>query len=78
MCLPAQVELQRAVQECSETEGGEDDKEDDGGGRGGADTGGVHRRLLNILNRLLQEGAASGEGGAAWEVKGHVHTALNF
>uniref|UniRef100_UPI0037E7E268 divergent protein kinase domain 1C n=1 Tax=Semicossyphus pulcher TaxID=241346 RepID=UPI0037E7E268 len=78
--LPMQVELQRAVQECSETEGGGEDREEDGGGGGGEPGGGrgVHQRLLNILTRLIQEGAASGEGGAAWEGKGHVHTALNF
>lgn len=60
-----QVELQRAVQECSETDGG-------------AGGGGVHQRLLNILTRLLQEGGASAEGGGAWEAKGHSHTSLNF
>ncbi|TDG97559.1 hypothetical protein EPR50_G00227790 [Perca flavescens] len=74
--LPLQVELQRAVQECSETEGG---VEEDVGGRGEAGRGrGVHQRLLNILTRLLQEGGASTEGGGAWEEKGHAHTALNF
>ncbi|KAF1373346.1 hypothetical protein PFLUV_G00259580 [Perca fluviatilis] len=74
--LPLQVELQRAVQECSETEGG---VEEDVGGRGEAGRGrGVHQRLLNILTRLLQEGGASAEGGGAWREKGHAHTALNF
>ncbi|XP_078123987.1 divergent protein kinase domain 1C isoform X2 [Sander vitreus] len=74
--LPLQVELQRAVQECSETDGG---VEEDVGGGGEAGRGrGVHQRLLNILTRLLQEGGASTEEGGAWEEKGHAHTALNF
>lgn len=69
-----QVELQRAVQECSETVGGVEQREDDETGQ----SRGVHQRLLKILTRLLQEGGASGEGGGAWEGKGHIHTALNF
>ncbi|XP_056290746.1 divergent protein kinase domain 1C isoform X1 [Pseudoliparis swirei] len=72
--LPLQVELQRAVQECSETDGG---VEEDEGGEAGQERG-VHQRLLSILTRLLQEGGASGEGGGAWDEKGHAHTALNF
>ncbi|KAM9839194.1 divergent protein kinase domain 1C isoform 2-T3 [Aulostomus maculatus] len=71
--LPLQVELQRAVQECSEADGGEEEMAGDGGG--GWD---VHQRLRNILTRLVQEDGASAEGGDPWEVKGHVHTALNF
>ncbi|XP_028288986.1 divergent protein kinase domain 1C isoform X2 [Parambassis ranga] len=74
--LPLQVELQRAVQECSETDGGVEESEEDAGGGGeGRD---VHQRLISILNRLLQEGGTSREGGGAWDRKGHVHTALNF
>ncbi|XP_072235116.1 divergent protein kinase domain 1C [Leuresthes tenuis] len=65
--LPLQVELQRAVQECSET--GEEPEEN---------RKNTHQRLVSILNRLIQEGGASGEGGGAWEGKDHVHTALNF
>ncbi|CAN9506056.1 unnamed protein product [Ophioblennius macclurei] len=85
--LPLQVELQRAVQECSETEGGVEEAEVvDGGGGGGGGGGGdragrgrdVHQRLLSILNRLLQEGGSSGERGGAWEGRDHVHTSLNF
>ncbi|XP_031735313.1 divergent protein kinase domain 1C [Anarrhichthys ocellatus] len=79
--LPLQVELQRAVQECSETDGGEEEREEDGGEGGGEARQrmqSVHQRLLSILTRLLQEGGASGEGGGAWEEKGHAHTALNF
>nr|XP_020477560.1 protein FAM69C isoform X2 [Monopterus albus] len=74
--LPLQVELQRAVQECSETEGGleEGDEDRGGGGRGR----GIHQRLLNILTSLLQEGGSSAVGGGAWEGRGRVHTALNF
>uniref|UniRef100_A0A667Z8S1 Divergent protein kinase domain 1C n=1 Tax=Myripristis murdjan TaxID=586833 RepID=A0A667Z8S1_9TELE len=64
--LPLQVELQRAVQECSETD------EEKGRGRD------IHQRLLNILTRLLQEGGASSEGGGSWEGGSHSHTALNF
>lgn len=71
-----QVELQRAVQECSETEGGAEETEEDAGEASRAE--GVHHRLLNILTRLLQEGGASGEGGASWEGGSHTHTALNF
>ncbi|XP_029979348.1 divergent protein kinase domain 1C-like [Sphaeramia orbicularis] len=70
--LPLQVELQRAVQECTETDGDVDD------GRGQGRGSDVHRRLLDVLTRLLQEGGASADGGGAWEGKGHVHTALNF
>lgn len=70
-----QVELQRAVQECSETGGGVREREEDGGEGGGRD---IHQHLLNILTRLLQEGGASSERGEAWEEKGHIHTALNF
>lgn len=79
-CFTKQVELQRAVQECSETEGGAEEREEDGGGGGGeaGQGGGVHQRLLKILTRLLQEGFASGEGGGTWEGKSHAHTALNF
>ncbi|KAF7649555.1 hypothetical protein LDENG_00139530 [Lucifuga dentata] len=72
--LPLQVELQRAVQECSETDGAEE--KDEGGEKGRAWD--IHQRLLNILTRLLQEGGASSEGGGAWEGKRHSHTALNF
>jgi len=64
------VELQRAVQECSETGGGVEEPEEY--------RKNTHRRLVSILNRLIQEGGASGEGGGAWERKDHVHTALNF
>ncbi|XP_068199932.1 divergent protein kinase domain 1C isoform X2 [Antennarius striatus] len=74
--LPLQVELQQAVQECSETgsdvgEGEEDEGREETGG-------GIHQRLLSILTRLLQEGGASGEEGGAREKRDHAHTALNF
>ncbi|XP_077364423.1 divergent protein kinase domain 1C isoform X2 [Festucalex cinctus] len=64
--LPLQVELQRAVQECSES-GGVDNQ-----GQGGDRD--VHRRLLDVLTRLLQEGGTSDEGQE--ENEGRV--ALNF
>ncbi|XP_077411160.1 divergent protein kinase domain 1C isoform X2 [Vanacampus margaritifer] len=64
--LPLQVELQRAVQECSESGGV--DKRGQGGSRD------VHRRLLDILTRLLHEGGTSDEGQE--ENEGHV--VLNF
>lgn len=70
-----EVELQRAVQQCSETDGGVEESEEDAGGGGGRD---VHRRLISILNRLLQERGTSREEGGAWDREGHVHTALNF
>ncbi|XP_055364533.1 divergent protein kinase domain 1C isoform X2 [Betta splendens] len=73
--LPLQVELQRAVLECSETDEGVKDSDKDGGEGGGKD---IHQRLHKILTRLLQEDRASGEQGGPWEGKGHVHTALNF
>ncbi|XP_034007489.1 divergent protein kinase domain 1C [Trematomus bernacchii] len=70
--LPLQVELQRAVQECSETDGGEEEERR---------RGDIHQRLLLILNRLLEEGGGSSErggGGGGNEDEDHVHTALNF
>ncbi|XP_068604132.1 divergent protein kinase domain 1C [Brachionichthys hirsutus] len=73
--LPLQVELQQAVQECSETGGVTEESEDGGGDEKG---GGIQQRLLGILTRLLQEGGASDRGGGAREKRGHVHTALNF
>lgn len=73
--VAVQVELQRAVQECSETEDGDEETQKD---RGGGRSTEVHQRLLNILTRLLREGGASGEGGGSWEERGHAHTALNF
>lgn len=73
-CACAQVELQRAVQDCSEAQEG---SEDDRGGEA-APRRDVHQHLLNILSRLLQDGRASGEGGGTWETRSHVHTALNF
>ncbi|KAG7526317.1 FAM69C isoform X1 [Solea senegalensis] len=79
--LPLQVELQRAVQECSETDGGVDEREDDAaGGRpgGGSSSRDIHQRLLNILTRLLHEGGASDEGRREREERGHAHTSLNF
>ncbi|XP_061660942.1 divergent protein kinase domain 1C isoform X2 [Syngnathoides biaculeatus] len=48
--LPLQVELQRAVRECSES------------GVGGGAGRDVHRRLFDILTRLLHEGGKSDEG----------------
>lgn len=77
-CSPValQVELQRAVQECSETGEGEEEMQDRGGE--GGRIKGVHQRLLNILTRLLQEGGASGEGGGSRKGRGHAHMALNF
>lgn len=78
--LPLQVELQRAVQECSETEA-EVDRSDQQPGQRRTNTGGrkdIHQRLVNVLTRLVEEGGASVEhGGGAWE-EGHAHTALNF
>lgn len=77
-CFSEQVELQRAVLECSETDGGVEEKDEDGGGGGGGGGKDVHQRLLNILTRLLQAERVSGEEGGPWEGRGHVHTALNF
>ncbi|XP_038123748.1 divergent protein kinase domain 1C isoform X2 [Cyprinodon tularosa] len=71
--LPLQVELQRAVQECSETERGVDkSEEDEAGGRR------VHQRLLSVLKRLLQEEVDPEEMKRTQEEVEHVHTALNF
>ncbi|XP_061522159.1 divergent protein kinase domain 1C [Phycodurus eques] len=65
--LPLQVELQRAVQECSESGGV--NKQGVGGG-GGRD---VHRRLFRILTRLLHEGGTWDE-----EHETEGRTALNL
>lgn len=71
-----QVELQRAVQECSEMEGG---AEEDAEKRGGATrTDGIHQRLLSILTHLLKEGEASREFGTSQESNSQGHTSLNF
>ncbi|KAM4606144.1 divergent protein kinase domain 1C isoform 2-T3 [Polymixia lowei] len=75
--LPLQVELQRAVQECSETDGGEEKEEGGGGGEKGRGRD-IYQRLLTVLTRLLEEGGASREGGGSREGQGHAHTALNF
>lgn len=65
--LPLQVELQRAVQECAETDGGED------AGRRWA----VRQQLRGLLMELIEE-----DGGSQEEVqerkRRRVHTALNF
>ncbi|MEQ2251330.1 hypothetical protein ILYODFUR_009856 [Ilyodon furcidens] len=71
--LPLQVELQRAVQECSETDGAVEKAEDDGGG-GWRD----HQRLLDILKRLLQEEVVFDERKTTEEEMDPLHTALNF
>ncbi|XP_010899226.1 divergent protein kinase domain 1C [Esox lucius] len=65
--LPIQVDLQRAVQDCAETPGGEDEE------RAQA----VQTRLLDLLTRLLHQGTSTervdaNEGGI------HPHGALNF
>ncbi|KAM9553533.1 divergent protein kinase domain 1C-like [Salvelinus alpinus] len=68
--LPLQVDLQRAVQECVETAGGEDEEQDRA----------VQKRLLDLLTSLLHQGTSSehwGEGGDDREGI-HPHTALNF
>uniref|UniRef100_A0A3P9KME2 Divergent protein kinase domain 1C n=1 Tax=Oryzias latipes TaxID=8090 RepID=A0A3P9KME2_ORYLA len=69
--LPLQVELQRAVQECSETDRGDNEPEEDG-------EQSILQRLRRILNRLLQEEGPQEEGGGTLEGQRHVHTALNF
>lgn len=74
--LCVQVELQRAVRECSETEDGVEEREEVRGRE--AVYRRVHQRLLNILTRLLHEGGASGEVRGTWNWEGHVHSALNF
>ncbi|XP_032407896.1 divergent protein kinase domain 1C [Xiphophorus hellerii] len=67
--LPLQVELQRAVQDCSETDGGAGDE---GGARR------VHQRLLAVLRALLQEEVAPEDRKWTKDEAEHVHTALNF
>ncbi|KAM6953440.1 divergent protein kinase domain 1C [Aplochiton taeniatus] len=54
--LPLQVELQRAVQDCSDSYRGEEEEDEEEGKRRGEDT---HKRLFNILTRLLDGGGAS-------------------
>ncbi|XP_059900816.1 divergent protein kinase domain 1C [Gadus macrocephalus] len=84
--LPLQVELQRAVQDCTEMLGEEEDEEDeeeeeDGTGeegKGEQRSGNIHQHLVTLLTRLLNEGGASSEVGGAREGQGHAHTSLNF
>ncbi|KAG5268909.1 hypothetical protein AALO_G00217800 [Alosa alosa] len=65
--LPLQVELQSAVQECAETEGGLDIEY----GRA------IRQRLSRLLTHLLQESAANKQ--AQEHIRsGYPHTALNF
>ena len=71
--LPLQVELQKAVQECSETDRGEEEEEQ----RGERRSLDVQQHLHGILTRLLKEGGVTEEGGAT-ERTGHAHTSLNF
>lgn len=65
--LPLQVELQRAVQECAETDGGED------AGRRWA----VRQQLRGLLMELIEEDAGS-QGEVQEHKRRRVHTALNF
>ncbi|XP_055038242.1 divergent protein kinase domain 1C isoform X1 [Misgurnus anguillicaudatus] len=65
--LPLQVELQRAVQECAETDGGED------AGRRRA----VRQQLQDLLTELIEEDTGSRGEGREHKMR-RVHTALNF
>ncbi|CAL8399240.1 unnamed protein product [Arctogadus glacialis] len=87
--LPLQVELQRAVQDCTEMLGEEEEEEveeeeeeeEDGTGeegKGEQRSGNIHQHLVTLLTRLLNEGGASSEVGGAREGQGHAHTSLNF
>ncbi|KAL4635392.1 hypothetical protein GN956_G14242 [Arapaima gigas] len=64
--LPLQVELQHAVQECVETDGGEDAQH----------SVAIWRRLLAVLTRLLEDrpGRRAGRGNT----RRQPHSALNF
>ena len=68
--LPLQVDLQRAVQECVDTAGGEDEEQDRA----------VQKRLLDLLTGLLHQGTSSEHWGKGGEDREgiHPHTALNF
>ena len=81
------MELQRAVQDCTEMLGEEEDEdedeeeEEDGTGeegKGEQRSGNIHQHLVTLLTRLLNEGGASSEVGGAREGQGHAHTSLNF
>ncbi|KAG7488670.1 hypothetical protein MATL_G00037520 [Megalops atlanticus] len=64
--LPLQVALQRAVQDCAETAGGEDAEFNQA----------IQHRLLSLLTQLLQDspGQRTGQG----DTEGRYHAALNL
>lgn len=65
---PLQVELQQAVQDCVETEGGEN-----------ADRArNIRLHLQGLLMQLIQEDLASHQSRKQGHAKRRIHTALNF
>lgn len=65
---PLQVELQQAVQDCAETEGGED-----------ADHArNIRLHLRGLLVQLVQEDSANHQSRKQAHAKRRIHTALNF
>lgn len=65
--LPLQVELQRAVQECAEIDGGEDARR----------TRAVREQLQDLLVELIREDTGNQGEGQEHKMR-RVHTALNF
>ncbi|XP_026869090.2 divergent protein kinase domain 1C [Electrophorus electricus] len=65
---PLQVELQQAVQDCAETENGEDTEHSQA----------TWLRLQGLLTQLIQEESANQQSQKQARGPHHVHTALNF
>lgn len=65
--LPLQVDLQRAVQECADFDGGED----------GERRRAVRQQLQALLVELVQEDTGNQGEGQEHKMR-RVHTALNF
>lgn len=62
---PLQVELQKAVQDCAETEGGDDAER----------SRTIRLRLQNLLRKLIQENLDNKKQAHS---RNYVHTSLNF
>lgn len=65
---PLQVELQQAVQDCAETEGGEDAER----------ARNIRLHLKGLLTQLVQEDSANHQSRKQAHAKRRIHTALNF
>lgn len=65
---PLQVELQQAVQDCAETEGGENAER----------ARSIRVHLQSLLTQLIQEDSANHQSRKQAHTKRRIHTALNF